>query len=181
MTDREVADQYDWIQQTFSRWKIGSAPRQNAFASIADFLGISEDSVKEIVDEAADTTETPLSVFTRVRTYGRVTDRKDGKYVFEAFNQGRKRIPEGRYAIVIDTKVMEPALPIGAKAWLDPAIWPRPGHEVMVHAKGGYGWVGRLMSIADRQATIDRYAGGSLTIRDVEAVHVIVLSERVSA
>jgi hypothetical protein len=75
---------------------------------------------------------------------------------------------------------MEPALMVGTKAWLDPAVWPKPGNEVMVHAKGGAAWLGRLVSIADGRAEIERPAG-TMTIRDVEAVHVIVLSERVAA
>jgi hypothetical protein len=182
LTDREVAAKYDWLQQTFSRWKMGSLPRSHMFASIAAFLGIPTEQVAEIVEEAgqsASSTKLPVT-FGGVRTYGRVTDRKDGKYVFEAYNQGRKRIPEGRYAILIDTKVMEPALMVGTKAWLDPAVWPKPGNEVMVHAKGGAAWLGRLVSIADGRAEIERPAVGTMTIRDVEAVHVIVLSERVA-
>ncbi|WP_245422910.1 hypothetical protein [Rhizobium sp. S9] len=182
LTDREVAAKYDWLQQTFSRWKMGSLPRAHMFASIASFLNISPDMVRELVDEAAQSTgNTKLPVaFSGVRTYGKVTDRKDGKYVFEAFNQGRKRIPEGRYAILIDTKVMEPALLVGTKAWLDPGSWPKPGNEVMVHAKGGAAWIGRLVSLAGDRAEIERPAAGAMTIRDVEAVHVIVLSERVA-
>jgi len=182
MTDREVAAKYDWLQQTFSRWKNGSAPRQHMFASIAKFLNISTDMVAELVDEASQSTgNTKLAAaYGSARVYGKVTDRKTGKYAFEAFNQGRKRIPEGRYAILIDTKVMEPALLVGTKAWLDPAIWPKPGNEVLVHAKGGVAWLGRLVTLADAQAIIE--AGGKeMTIRDVEAVHVIVLSERISA
>ena len=182
LTDREVAAKHDWLQQTFSRWKMGSLPRAHMFASIASFLNISPDMVRELVDEAMQSTgNTKLPVaFSGVRTYGKVTDRKDGKYVFEAFNQGRKLIPEGRYAILIDTKVMEPALLVGTKAWLDPAAWPKPGNEVMVHAKGGAAWIGRLVSLAGDRADIERHAAGSMTIRDVEAVHVIVLSERVA-
>ncbi|MBY3543623.1 XRE family transcriptional regulator [Rhizobium laguerreae] len=181
LTDREVAAQYDWVQQTFSRWKMGSLPRQHMFASIASFLNISTDMVAELVEEAsASTGNTKLSAaYGPTRVHGKVTDRKAGKYVFEAFNQGRKRIPEGRYAILVDTRVMEPALLVGTKAWLDPAVWPKPGNEVMVHAKGGVAWLGRLVSLAEALATIE--AGGKeMTIRDVEAVHVIVLSERVA-
>lgn len=182
MTDREVATQTGWLQQTFSRWKMGSLPRQHMFASIASFLNISTDMVAELVEEAsASTGNTKLAAaYGGVKIYGKVTDRKAGKYVFESFNKGRKRIPEGRYAILVDTRVMEPALLVGTKAWLDPAVWPAAGNEVMVHAKGGVAWLGRLVSLADRLATIE--AGGKeMTIRDVEAVHVIVLSERVAA
>lgn len=181
MTDREVVAKYDWLQQTFSRWKMGSLPRQHMFASIGQFLGVSTDAVAELVEEAsASTGNTKLAAaYGGVKLYGKVTDRKAGKYVFEAFNQGRKRIPEGRYAILIDTKVMEPALLVGTKAWLDPSVWPKPGNEVMVHAKGGVAWLGRLVTLADAQAVIAA-DGKEMTIRDVEAVHVIVLSERVA-
>lgn len=182
LTDREVATQYDWVQQTFNRWKMGSLPRQHMFASIGAFLGISTEAVAELVEEAGQTTgNTKLAAaYGGVKIYGKVTDRKAGKYAFEAFNQGRKRIPEGRYAILIDTKVMEPALPVGTKAWLDPAIWPKPGNEVMVHAKGGVAWLGRLVGLVADRAEIQT-DGKEMTIRDVEAVHVIVLSERISA
>ncbi|MBY3434870.1 hypothetical protein [Rhizobium laguerreae] len=182
LTDREVADKYGWLQQTFSRWKMGSLPRQHMFASIASFLGVGTETVAELVDEASQSTgSTKLAAaYGSARVYGKVTDRKAGKYVFEAFNQGRKRIPEGRYAILVDTKVMEPALLVGTKAWVDPAVWPTAGNEVMVHAKGGVAWLGRLVSLADALATIEA-AGKEMTIRDVEAVHVIVLSERVAA
>ena len=185
MTDREIAEKHNWLQQTFSRWKMGSLPRPHMFASIAHFLQIDTAMVRELVDEAKDSagnTKLPnVGAFNTARIYGKVVDRKDGKYSFEPFNRGRKRVPEGRYAIHIDTKVMEPALLVGTKAWVDPAVWPRMGMEVIVHAKGGAAWIGRLVSVSDGQAILDRLAGGSMTVRDVEAVHVIVLSERVAS
>ncbi|QSW25957.1 S24 family peptidase [Rhizobium leguminosarum] len=160
---------------------MGSLPRQHMFASIAAFLGVSTDMVAELVEEAsASTGNTKLAAaYGGVKIYGKVTDRKAGKYVFEAFNQGRKRIPEGRYAILVDTKVMEPALLVGTKAWVDPAVWPKPGNEVMVHTKGGVAWLGRLVGLVADHAEIQA-DGKEMTIRDVEAVHVIVLSERVA-
>ncbi|NZD50499.1 hypothetical protein H0Z56_11950 [Rhizobium leguminosarum] len=183
-TDREVAENHGWLQQTFSRWKLGSLPRQHMFASIAAFLGTDDAAVRELVMEAQESsssTKLPsVAAFGPARVYGRVTDRKDGKYVFDAFNKGRKRIPDGRYAIMIDTKIMEPALPVGTKAWLDPAIWPAPGNEVLAHAKGGAAWIGRLVGVSGLTAEIER-GGSTMTVRDVEAVHVIVLSERVAA
>ncbi|MBB5664788.1 hypothetical protein GGE68_002985 [Rhizobium leguminosarum] len=182
-TDREVAENHGWLQQTFSRWKLGSLPRQHMFASIASFLETDENAVREMVEEAqesAASTKLPnVAAFNAARVYGRVTDRKDGKYVFDAFNKGRKRIPDGRYAILIDTKIMEPALPVGTRAWLDPAIWPSPGNEVLAHAKGGAAWIGRLVGVSGTSAEIER-GGSTMTVRDVEGVHVIVLSERVA-
>jgi hypothetical protein len=183
LTDREVSAKFDWLQQTFSRWKMGSLPRPHMFASIANFLQISTDMVAELIDEATTSTgntKLPAGLKT-ASVYGRVTDRKEGKYVFEPFNMGRKRIPEGRYAVLVDTKVMEPALLVGTKAWADPGVWPQAGNEVMVHAKGGVAWIGKLVSLADGEAVISQYArSGNLTVRNVEAIHVIVLSERVA-
>jgi hypothetical protein len=185
LTDREIAENHNWLQQTFSRWKMGSLPRPHMFASIGQFLSISTDMVRELVDEAtesAGTSKIPrVGALATARVYGRVSDRKEGKYAFEAFNVGRKRIPEGRYCILIDTKVMEPALLVGTKAWIDPSVWPKVGNEVIVHAKGGVAWLGRLASIDGNSAIIERLTGGSMTIRDIEAVHVIVLSERVAS
>jgi transcriptional regulator with XRE-family HTH domain len=183
-SDREVAERHGWLQQTYNRWKNGGVPRPDMFASLATFLGIDREAVEELVLEARNgATASPVpksGIFNTAKTYGRVTDRKDGKYAFEAFNQGRKRIPEGRYWIDIDTKVMEPALPVGTRAWLDPAVWPKPGMEVLVHAKGGSAWVGQLVEISGKTATLYRHAAGSLVVRDVEAVHCIILSERVA-
>lgn len=184
LTDREISEKHNWLQQTFSRWKMGSLPRPHMYASIANFLQVAPPIVAELVEEARESTGNTklpkVGVFNTARIYGKVVDRKDGKYAFEAFNQGRKRIPEGRYAILIDTKVMEPALLVGTKAWVDPSVWPKSGNEVVVHAKSGMAWIGRLASVSDGQAVIERLAAGSMTIRDVEAVHVIVLSERVA-
>ncbi|NKJ03097.1 hypothetical protein [Rhizobium sp. SG741] len=184
LTDREIAEKHNWLQQTFSRWKMGSLPRPHMYASIANFLQIDTAIIRELVDEAKSSTGSSklpkVGAFSTARAYGKVVDRKDGKYAFEAFNQGRKRIPEGRYAISIDTKVMEPALLVGTKAWIDPAVWPKPGNEVIVHAKSGAAWIGRLVSVADGQATLERLSAGTMTVRDVEAVHVIVLSERLA-
>lgn len=181
-TDREVAERHGWLQQTFNRWKNGGVPRPDMYASLATFLGIDRDAVESLVLEARQTASSPVprtGVFNTAKTYGRVSDRKDGKYAFEAFNQGRKRIPDGRYWIEIDTKVMEPALPVGTRAWVDPAVWPKPGYEVMVHAKGGVAWLGRLVAVVGQTAEIER-GGLTMTIRDVEAVHAIVLSERIA-
>ncbi len=186
LTDREVAEAHGWLQQTFSRWKLGSLPRKHMFAEIAKFLNISTDMVEELVEEATESTgNTKLSAaYGPTRVYGKVVDRKEGKYAFEPYNMGRKRIPEGRYSILVDTKVMEPALLVGTRAWVDPSVWPQVGMEVLVHAKGGAAWLGKLVSLADRTAEIERYAAPGrekMTVRDVEAVHVVVLSERVAA
>jgi transcriptional regulator with XRE-family HTH domain len=186
--DREVAERHGWLQQTYNRWKNGGVPRPDMYASLAAFLGVDRDEVESLVLEARDgAAASPVpktGVFNTAKTYGRVTDRKEGKYAFEPFNQGRKRIPEGRYWIHIDTKVMEPALPVGTRAWIDPAVWPKPGYEVLVHAAGGSAWIGRLVSLVGDTAEIERYAAAGLetmTVRNVAAVHSIILSERVAS
>lgn len=183
-TDREAAAEMEVLQQTFSAWKSGSIPRPNKYDVVASWLRIAPNEMIELVDEtregASDARLPKLSAYNTARTYGRISDRKEGKYKFDPVNAGRKRVPEGRYAVTIDTKVMEPALIVGTKAWLDPGIWPRPGNEVMVHAKGGFAWLGRLVSFADGKAVIENSAGQH-AVDNVEAVHAVVLAERISA
>lgn len=183
-TDRQIATEFDWLQQTFNRWKAGSLPRPHMYPSIAKFLKISVDMVTELVEEAVvsqSTTKLPKAVtFNSARVYGKVTDRKAGKYGFEAYNQGRRHIPEGRYCILIETKVMEPALVVGTKAWLDPGVWPQVGNDVLVHSAGGAAWIGRLAANNGATADLERHAGPPVTVRDVKAIHVIVLAERVA-
>lgn len=181
LTDRQAAGEIGVLQQTFSTWKSGSVPRPNKYRAVADWLRISPDMMVELAEEAQQSTgNTKLPRLDRAREYGRISDRKDGKFKFDPVNAGRKRIPEGRYSISIDTKVMEPALLVGTKAWLDPAVWPRVGNDVIVHAKGGVAWLGRLEKMGDGVAEISQYAGdGSVTVKDVQAIHVVVLAERV--
>lgn len=182
LTDREVATQNGWLQQTFSRWKMGSLPRPHMYASIADFLGVPIETVKEAVEEATQTTRArTVSVFGAAAVHGTISDRKEGKFKFPPPTYAAKNVPNGRYAILIDTKVMEPALLVGTKAWLDPAVWPLVGHEVLVHTKSGAAWIGRLVEMGNGTARLERYNAAPLTIHDVRSVHVIVLSERVAA
>lgn len=182
LTDREAAEQIGVLQQTYSSWKGGVIPRPNKQGALAGWLRISNDMMLELVEEAATSTGNTklpkITAFRSARTYGKVSDRKTGRYKFDAFNVGRKRVPEGRYAVEVGTNVMEPALLYGTKIWLDPGIWPQEGHEVMVHAKGGIGWLGRLVSVKEDAAVIDN-AAGRVDVDNVIAVHVVVLAERV--
>lgn len=175
--DRAVYEELGVPQQTYSTWKAGVIPRPRQFPAIAAFLGISEDDVAEMAREAAETAPsiTPITV---ARTYGKISDRKAGKFKFEPINDGRKRIPEGRYAIVIDTKVMEPVFHVGVKAWLDPSRWPSVGDDVLAHS-GGFAWIGRFEGMSNGAVQLSRYDESQLEVKNVEAVHVIVLSERV--
>lgn len=163
---------HDVLQQTYSTWKRGTVPRPPMHAPLAEWLGIDIASLETLVDEAQD--EEPavnLAALANVRQYGKIADRKAGKYRFGA---GRQRVPAGRYKMRVDTKIMEPMLPVGATIWLDPMVPPQVGHDVVVHA-AGFGWIGTLESW---DAAGARLAGGEL-IADVEAIHVIVLASRI--
>lgn len=173
-TDRQCAEFLGELQQTFSTWKRGSLPRLPK-PKLAAFLQISDDMLEELVDEARQSTgSTKLPRLAAVREYGRIADRKTGRYKFDTT---RKTVPEGRYMVSIDTKVMEPALHVGTKAWLDPTVWPKVGDEVMVITHAGVGWIGVLAEFG-QVVKLTRYNGEPVTADNVAAVHVIVLSER---
>ncbi|XKM40373.1 hypothetical protein A4U53_031070 [Rhizobium ruizarguesonis] len=117
-----------------------------------------------------------VSVFATSSVYGKMADRKEGKFKFAV------PLPAGRYAIQMDTPIMEPALIFGSKAWVDPSVWPKVGNEVLVHARNGVAWIGRLESHDNDTAVISQYAfEDKITVRNVEAIHTIVLSERVTS
>lgn len=183
LTDYKAAKEIGVLQQTYSSWKHGSVPRPNRYAAIAGWLHISIDMARELCEEAVASTGSTKLPRTVEQPKGRVADRKEGKFKFDATNAGSpgSRIPSSRYTVSVDTKVMEPALLVGTKAWLDPSVWPKVGNEVMVHGKGGIAWLGRLESLENGRAEISRYAlGNRITINDVQAVHAVVLSERVA-
>lgn len=177
--DKQAYEALDVKQQTYSSWKRGVVPRPAMYAGIAAFLGVDESVVAELAQKAAQV-ENPnkLSAFVTARVYGTMSDRKEGKWKFQPINDGRKRIPEGRYALIVDTKIMEPVFRVGTKIWLDPSRWPQQGDDVIVHG-GGMGWIGTFVSLEGKKASITRYGGGPLVVENVEAIHVIVLSERV--
>ena len=177
--DKEAYEAIDVKQQTYSSWKRGVVPRPNMYPAIAAFLGVTEERVAELANEAQQI-ENPnkLSAFATARVYGTMSDRKEGKWKFPPVNDGRKRIPEGRYALVVDTKVMEPVFHVGVKAWLDPSRWPAAGDDVLAHS-GGFAWIGRFEGMTNGAVQLSRYDGSQLEVKNVEAVHVIVLSERV--
>lgn len=176
--DRAVYEELGVRQQTYSSWKAGVVPRPMHYPALAAFLGASEDDVADMAREASESVTGTITTITSARVYGRMSDRKEGKFKFDAFNDGRKRIPEGRYAIVIDTKVMEPVFHVGVKAWLDPSRWPAVGDDVLAHS-GGFAWIGRFEGMSNGAVQLSRYDGSQLEVKNVEAVHVIVLSERV--
>lgn len=177
--DKQAYEALDVKQQTYSSWKRGVVPRPAMYPAIAAFLGIDEDRVAELAAEAAQV-ENPnkLSAFATTRVYGTMSDRKEGKWKFPPVNDGRKRIPEGRYALIVDTKIMEPVFRVGTKIWIDPSRWPQAGDDVIVHS-GGFGWIGTFVELSGGKASVTRYGGGSLAVDNVEAIHVVVLCERV--
>ncbi len=180
LSEREAAAAMGVIQQTYSAWKRGVIPRDNKRQAVVDFLGISFERMQELVDQAAESigaTKLPrMGSFDLARQYGRVVDRKEGKYKFDT---SRKAVPEGRYAIAVDTKVMEPALRVGTKAWIDPAVFSKPGDEVIVHTSVGFSWIGILEGFETGKATITQPNGERREINKVVAVHTIVLAERI--
>lgn len=176
--DRAVYEELGVRQQTYSSWKAGVVPRPAHYPAIAAFLGNAEEEVAEMAREASESATSILSAMGAARTYGRISDRKNGKWKFDPVNDGRKRIPGGRYAIIIDTKVMEPVFHVGVKAWLDPVRWPQDGDDVLAHSDG-FAWIGRFDGMNGGAVQLSRYDGSQVEVKNVEAVHVIVLSERV--
>lgn len=173
VSESTIAAEFGWTKQAFNTWKTGVLPRQQWFRPLSRFLRIPQDDVEMLIEEARTSTGNTKLPKMEPPLLGRVTDRKDGRFHFDG-------IPSTRYAFSVDTRVMEPALIVGAKAWAQPGIWPQAGNDVVVHARGGSAWIGQLVSLADKVATLKRYSGSDLTVRDVQAVHVIVLSERVA-
>jgi transcriptional regulator with XRE-family HTH domain len=183
-SERELAREFGWSQQAFNTWKTGSVPRQQFYQRISDFLRIPLSDIEMLTDEARTSTgNTKLPKMDPI--YGKVADRKEGRFSFSATTDADgvvgMRYPLTRYAIRIDTKVMEPALLVGTKAWADPAVWPQVGNDVIAHSKSGQSWIGRLASIENGAATVEHYTSDKkVVVKDVEAIHVIVLAERIA-
>lgn len=189
LTDRAVSEKYGWLQQTYNAWKHGRVPKETAFGGLSDFLGIGLQEIEDLATEARKSNEinkkpsaVNLTSFLAVQERGNVSDRKAGKFKFDAYRRGYGSIyvPEGRYSVQIDTNVMEPVLIFGARAWLDPAVWPRPGTDVIVHADKGAAWIGRLEAIDGTTARLLQYGRPvGVNVENFKAIHVIVLAERV--
>lgn len=178
--ERVAAVECGVSQQTFGGWKGGNIPRSNKHAALANFLGISFSTMDELIEEAEITNASAkiphLSTFDTAREYGRVVDRKEGKFKFDT---ARKAVPTGRYLISMETNCMEPIFRVGTRVWIDPAVITREGDEVIVHTAGGFAWIGLLDHWELGRATISRPSGWKRELDNVTAVHSIVLSERV--
>lgn len=180
LNERDAAAECGVIQQTFSAWKRGVIPRDNKLAAIAAFIGVAPEMMDELIDEAAAeavSTKLPrMGSFDTAREYGRIADRKEGKFKFDT---SRTSIPAGRYAISMDTRAMEPALRLGTRVWADPAVLTKAGDEVMVHTASGFAWIGVLEHYELGRAVITRPDGWRRELDNVTAVHTIVLAERI--
>jgi hypothetical protein len=177
--ERSVSDlsrEFGWSKQSFYTWIQGSIPRDQWHRKIAEFLKINLEDVEMLVEEARTSTGNTKIPKMQPAVFGKVVDRKDGKFHFDLVDG--QRTPRVRYAFRVDTKILEPALIVGGLAWAEPGVWPKPGNEVLVHAKGGSAWLGHFVSVAEGIAVIDRPTG-QREVKDVEDIHVIVLSERV--
>ncbi len=183
MTERAVAEKYGWVQQTYSAWKRGTLPRPDVRDAIADFLGLTREEVDKLCEEAIERAAPGIGVFDTAQQHGKVSDRKEGRFKFEPIQHGYgvSYIPRGRYFVRIETNVMEPVLLYGTRAWVDPAVWPKPGNEVIVHGAKGTAWIGRLEAVEGQKVRLSRYGLPDVVVDSHEAIHVIVLAERVMA
>lgn len=182
MTEREVARKYDILPQSLGQWKEGrTVPTSMSYVKLAKFLSIAIDDMVELAEEAKisrHTTKLPPGLFSPhvPAAHPVIADRKVGKFRFDD-------IPKELYSFKVDTKVMEPALLVGKSATADPAFHPVVGHDVIVFGKAGNAWIGQLEStsadpVNGSVAVISRYSADTLTIKDVQAVHVLVSSDR---
>lgn len=183
LTDRAVGEKYGWMQQTFNSWKRGTIPRDDVRDALAAFLDVPRAEVDQLAEEAKAraATTSDVAAFDSAQEKGKVSDRQKGKFKFEPAmsGYGPNYVPYGRYAVRVDTNVMEPALLYGCRVWVDSRHFPKPGNEVFVHAGRGVAWIGRLVSIAGDTARLQQY--GQVEPFDVpfEAIHTIVLAERI--
>lgn len=178
LSEHSIARQHGWSQQTLHSWITGVVPRERFHESLSGFLRISIDELKMLADEAKEGA-TSKKIPKLDLVYGKVSDRKDGKWSFPEV--GGKRFPLTQYCIRVDTKVMEPAFIFGCKAWVDPSRWPQPGNDVMVHTTNGQAWIGQLVGINNDEATIRQHsAADTIEVSGISAVHVIILAERVA-
>lgn len=188
LTDREVAAALtalhgkEVIQQTYNKWKKGHAPSPMFWPALARWLEIDATEMEHLVDDAKNASGSAklpaFTAFSYVKQHGKIADRKEGKYRFEAYNMGRRRVPDGRYVMSVDTKVMEPIFRVGTQIWVDSAVAPQIGNEVVVHSDG-FAWLGLLTATDGASATILRPAIDAMTVKNVEAIHVVVLSSRI--
>ena len=165
-------------QQTYHAWKKGRVPTDSYTTTLSRWLDLPVEEIAAMLaaDRAAGG-PSRIQSFTSlayVAERGKIADRKEGKYRFA----GTRPVPEGRYVMQVDTKVMEPIFHVGTQIWLDPAPMARPGNEVIVHS-GGFGWLGVLHEWNGTTAKINRPAAGPLEIKGVDAIHVVILSSRV--
>ncbi len=184
IVDREAAATLSKIhgrtisQQTYNAWKKGRVPTDSYTTTLSRWLDLPVEEIAAMLTadrEAGGPSRIPsFTSLAYVAERGKIADRKEGKYRFA----GHRPVPEGRYVMQVDTKVMEPIFHVGTQIWLDPAPMARPGNEVIVHS-GGFGWLGILQEWNGATAKINRPSAGPLEINGVDAIHVVILSSRV--
>lgn len=183
-TDRAICEEYGWLQQTYHTWKKGSSPRAPMHESIALFTGLPVEEISRLADEARRADHRAgapkLLIYNGSREHGEVSDASTGQLYFNDFNVGRRRIPEGRYAIRMDTAVMEPAIRSGTYCWVDQSIWVAAGLEAIVHEDDGIAWVGQVVAIDGGGIELKQYnPSRNFRIERPKAVHAIALSSRI--
>lgn len=182
LTDRAVGEKYGWMQQTYSSWKRGTVPRDDVRDDLADFLGLPRDEVDGLCEKAKEQVSVGLgmSALDSAQEKGNISDRKEGRFKFEPamVGYGPNYIPYGRYAVRVDTNVMEPVFLYGCRVWVDSRTFPRPGNEVFAHGGRGVAWIGQLVSIDGDKARLRQYGRQDEFDVSFEAIHVIVLAER---
>ncbi|MEY9198724.1 transcriptional regulator with XRE-family HTH domain [Sinorhizobium fredii] len=148
-TERQIAAEFGWSQQTFNTWKSGVVPRHRVFAPLARFLRITEDDLAMLVKEASASTGSTKLPDLGSPIIGR---EHDGLIVFDEPIGFAKPQTAGCYVVRIG----------GRNSWVNPRLRPIDGNEVVVRS-GADGRVGVW----------------PLKLGDGEEAHVIVLSERV--
>jgi hypothetical protein len=157
-------------QQNVSNWIRKRVPDDVFHPTIAKWLGLTREELRAAFDDAAP------DPFAGVPLLGKIANRKLGKWRFRS-------VPTAPYAMRIDTRVMEPGLPVGGRVLAAPAR-PVVGNEVIAHTADGLAWVGVWQGIGVRKGEdgkLQRYNGELVTLANVVAVHPILLSERIAA
>ena len=180
LTDRAVGEKYGWMQQTYNSWKRGTIPRDDVRDSLADFLELPRTDVDALCEVARERTGIDMSTLDSAQEKGRISDRKEGRFKFEPAmsGYGPNYVPFGRYAVRVDTNVMEPVFLYGCRVWVDSRPFPKPGNEVFVHSGKGVAWLGQLVSIDGDKARLRQLGRAAEFDVPFEAIHVIVLAER---
>ncbi|MDI7923382.1 XRE family transcriptional regulator [Ferirhizobium litorale] len=148
-TEREIASEFGWGQQTFNTWKKGSVPRPKMFAAIARFLKLNEEQVAELAEEALTSTGNTKLPDVGVAILAREAG---GQLVFDEPIGFAKPNIRGCYAVRVG----------GRHVWVNPKLRPVDGNEVVI-----------------RNGDEGRMATWPTAVEGDDEVHVVVLRETV--